>query len=331
VIFDASLPPASLEIVPALARAAEAAGFDAVWSSETQHDPFMPLALVAEHTHRIHFGTAVAIALARSPTTLAHTAWDLASASGGRFILGLGTQVKAHIQRRFGMEWPDSPVGKLREMILAIRAIWHSWQSGERLNFRGSYYRLTLMTPFFAPSPIEHPDIPIFIAGVNPGLCRLAGDAADGLHVHPYHSERYLREIVQPAVEAGRKSSRHPAAKFQLSVTSFAVTDVEQAAVVRSQLAFYASTPSYRPVMALHGWGSVADELRRLAHRQDWEAMASRITPQMLETFAVVARPEDLADALKARYLGLADRIGLYQPYRPGECDAFWQALRRSL
>jgi probable F420-dependent oxidoreductase len=331
VIFDASLPPASLEVVPELARAAEAAGFDAVWSSETQHDPFLPLALVAEHTQRLQFGSAVAIGLARSPTTLAHTAWDLAGVSGGRFILGLGTQVKAHIERRFGMVWPDSPAAKLREMVFAIRAIWHSWLSGERLNFRGTYYRLTLMTPFFSPEPIEHPHIPIFIAGVNPGLCRLAGEVADGLHAHPYHSVRYLREVVLPAVEAGRQSGQRPETPFQLSVTAFVVTHDEQAAYVCSQLAFYASTPSYRPVMALHGWGAVADELQQMARRQAWDAMPSLITPEMLETFAVVACPEDLAGALKARYQGIADRLGLYLPYRPGERDPFWRSLRQAM
>src|SRR5512139_1739671 len=175
--IDATMPPVPLKATAAIAQAAEALGFDALWSTETLHDPFLPGALVAEHTQRLQFGTAVAIAFARSPATLAYTAWDLAQASGGRFILGLGTQVKAHIERRFGMPWPESVVGKLREQIAALRAFWHTWQSGERLNFRGEYYKLTLMSPFFNPGPIQHPHIPIYIAGVNPGLAGLAGEA----------------------------------------------------------------------------------------------------------------------------------------------------------
>ena len=192
--FDTSIGfGADLKDVPTIARAAESIGFDALWSSETQHDPFLPLALIAEHTQRIHFGTAVAIAFARSPVTVAHAAWDLAGQSGGRFILGLGTQVKPHIERRFGMAWPGKPVAQLREFVLAMRAAWQAWQTGARPNFRGEHYKLTLMTPFFNPGPIEHPNVPIFIAGTNPFLCRLAGELADGLHVHPFHSVKYIR------------------------------------------------------------------------------------------------------------------------------------------
>ena len=165
--FDATLPPCTLKDVPAIARAAEDLGFDALWTSETQHDPFLPCTLIAEHTQRLLFGTAIAVSFARSPANLAYTAWDLASQSNGRFMLGLGTQVRAHIERRFGMPWPDSVTGKLREQILAIRALWDSWQNGTKLNFRGQYYKLTLMSPFFDPGPIEHPQIPIYIAGVN--------------------------------------------------------------------------------------------------------------------------------------------------------------------
>src|SRR5512139_2918360 len=203
--LDASLPPTSLSKIPGIAQAAETAGFDAIWSTETMHDPFLPGALVAEHTKTLKFGTAVAIAFARSPATLAYTAWDLAQASDGRFILGLGTQVKAHIERRFGMPWPESVVGKLREQIAALCAFWHTWQTGEALNFRGEHYKLTLMSPFFNPGPIENPEIPIYIAGVNTGLARLAGEVCDGFHVHPFHSAKYLREVILPAMEEGTK------------------------------------------------------------------------------------------------------------------------------
>lgn len=329
--IDANLPPASLRALPDLARAAEAAGFDGLWSAETQHDPFLPLALAAEHTHRIHLGTAIAVAFARSPAVLAYTAWDLAEASGGRFILGLGTQVRAHVERRFGMPWPDSPVGKLRDQITALRALWRTWQDGERLNHRGPYHKLTLMTPFFNPGPIEHPLIPIYIAGVNPALCRLAGEAGDGFIAHPYHSVDYLRRVVRPAIDDGAAQTGRQPGDIRLSVTVITAADPAEAEFARAQIAFYASTPSYRPVMAHHGWGEVADRLRELSRRSAWGEMSELISDEMLSTFAVVASEAELPAALQARYAGLADRLALYTPYTPGTRDAFWERLRQGL
>jgi probable F420-dependent oxidoreductase len=302
-------------------------GFDAVWSSETTHDPFLPGALIAEHTQRLHFGTAVAIAFARSPATIAYTAWDLAQASGGRFLLGLGTQVKAHIERRFGMPWPDSAVGKLREQIAAVRALWQAWQNGERLNFRGEYYKLTLMSPFFNPGPIEHPDIPIYIAGVNPGLAGLAGETGQGFHVHPLNTPRYLREVLLPAIEQGAAKAGRSRGEIRVSVTAFAITNPVDELFVRSQIAFYASTPSYRPVMALHGWQEVAERLSGHAARGEWSEMPALIDDEMLEAFAVNSLEGALPEALEERYAGLADRLALYIPFTPGERDAFWRAL----
>jgi len=323
--FDASLPPTNLSRIPAIAKSAEAAGFDALWSSETVHDPFLPGALIAEHTQRLGFGTAVAISFARSPATLAYTAWDLSQASGGRFKLGLGTQVKAHIERRFGMPWPDSVVGKLREQLGAIRAFWRAWQQGEGLNFRGDYYKLTLMSPFFNPGPIDHPEIPIFIAGVNTGLAGLAGEAADGFHVHPFHTPRYLREALLPAIEQGASRNGRSSSDVQVAVTAFVITQPEEREFVRQQVSFYASTPSYRPVMALHGWEQAAQELSALAARGKWGQMPALIDDGMLEVFAVVADPQHLRQAVTQRYQGLADRLSLYIPYVPGERDEFWR------
>lgn len=325
--IDASLPPVPLTSIPAIAQAAEQLGFAAVWSTETQHDPFLPGALIAEHTQRLQFGTAVAIAFARSPATIAYTAWDLAQASQGRFILGLGTQVKAHIERRFGMPWPDSVVGKLREQIAAIRAFWHTWQSGERLNHRGEYYKLTLMSPFFNPGPIEHPHIPIYIAGVNTGLARLAGEIADGFHVHPLHTPRYLREVLLPAIEQGATVAGRSRQDLKIAASPFVVTGDQEDLFVRSQIAFYASTPSYKPVMALHGWQEVAERLSGLAARGEWGDMPALISDEMLSTFAVVAPTEDVRAALEERYTGLADRLTPYMPFIPGKRDAFWGAL----
>jgi probable F420-dependent oxidoreductase len=327
MLFDASLPPVSLDQIPRIASAAEQIGFDALWSTETQHDPFLPLALAAEHTQRLDLGTAIAVGFARSPATLAYTAWDLADYSHGRFILGLGTQVRAHIRRRFGMPWPDSPSGKLRELVAAIRAFWRCWQTGEPLAFRGEHYRLNLMTPFFNPGPIDHPEIPIYLAGVNTALCRLAGEIADGIHAHPYHSERYLREVVEPAVAEGAARAGRSRGDIRLSVTAFAVTSPEEVDLVRTQIAFYASTPSYRPVMAFHGWGETADRLRELARTAGWADMPSLISDEMLQTFAVTASSDGLGAALRARYSGLADRLTLYLPFSPGDRDEFWSRL----
>jgi probable F420-dependent oxidoreductase len=327
MLFDAQLPPTSLSSLPELAASAETVGFNGLWSSETQHDPFLPLALVAEHTRRIGLGTAIAVAFVRSPTVLAHTAWDLAEASHGRFILGLGTQVKAHVERRFGMPWPDSPAGKLRDLIQAMRAVWRSWQGGEPLDYRGPYHRLSLMTPFFNPGPIEYPSIPVYVAGVNSALCRLAGEVADGFLAHPYHSADYLRQVVLPEIEAGAARAGRTPGDIRLRVTVLVATDETEAGFARSQVAFYASTPTYRPVMAHHGWGEVADQLRALARQMAWGEMPSLITDEMLSTFAVVAPEKDLAEQLLRRYSGLADGLSLYLPYTPGSRDEFWRRL----
>ncbi len=327
MLLDAALPPVSLEKVPQIARAAEELGFDALWSTETMHDPFLPGALIAVNTRQLNFGTSIAVSFARSPATLAYTAWDLAQASSGRFILGLGTQVKAHIVRRFGMEWPDSVVGKLSEQIAAVRTLWRTWQTGEKLNFRGEHYKLTLMSPFFNPGPIKQPEIPIYIAGVNTGLAGLAGEVADGFLVHPFHSSKYLSEVLLPAIEQGtaRQGRSWPAIK--ISTTAFVVTSPEEETFVRTQIAFYASTPSYRRVMALHGWEKVAERLSGLAARGEWIEMAGLIDDKMLETFAVIADASDLVQALNVRYANLVDRVSLYKPFVPGEQDEFWHQL----
>ena len=205
--LDAALPPVALKDVPAIAKAAQEMSFAALWTQETQHDPFLPCTLIAEHSETLHFGTAIAVSFARSPANLAYTAWDLAAQSNGRFILGLGTQVKAHIERRFGMAWPESVTGKLREQIQVIRAFWDCWQNGTKLNFRGEYYKATLMSPFFNAGAIEHPNIPIYITGVNAGLAKLAGELCEGFHAHPFNSPRYMNEVLLPAIEDGLQKS----------------------------------------------------------------------------------------------------------------------------
>jgi probable F420-dependent oxidoreductase len=336
--LDAGLPPVALKDVPAIARAAEAIGFDAIWTQETQHDPFLPFPLIAEHTGRIKMGTGIAVSFARSPANLAYLAWDIAAQSGGRLLLGLGTQVKAHIERRFGMPWPESVTGKLREQIRAMRAFWDCWQNGTKLDFRGEYYKITLMSPFFNPGPIDSLPkgqggklIPVYIAGVNKGLAHLAGELCDGFHVHPFHSIRYLQEVILPAVEQGAAKEGRQREDVAITVTAFAVTTPEEANFARMQIAFYASTPSYRTVMELHGWGATAEKLSAHAARGEWADMPMLITDEMLESFCLASSEASLAEDLKKRYDGIADRLALYTPFVPGEKDDFWRGLASDL
>lgn len=328
--FDAGTLAAQMGQMPALARAVEEIGFDGLWTSETQHDPFLPLAVAAEYTTRIDLGTAIAVAFPRSPTVLAHTAWDLAAASNGRFILGLGTQVKPHIERRFGVVW-ESPTSKLREMILAMRALWAAWQGDGKVNYRGQFFKITLMTPFFNPGPIEHPDIPIYIAGVNERLCRLAGELCQGFHVHPFHTPKYLKEVILPNIEKGLAQNGRARHEISLSSAVFAASNEAEKEMARAQISFYASTPTYRPVLEIHGWGETGEQLSALAARGKWAEMPERITDEMLREFAVVAHDDnDLISRLKVRYRGLLDRVSLYTSFEPGQDMERWKNLVRA-
>ena len=323
--IDVGILVPNLLDTPAIARAAEEIGFDALWTSETQHEPFLPLAIAAEHTSRIELGTSIAVAFPRSPTVLAHIAWDLANASKGRFILGLGTQVKAHIERRFGMTW-EAPAKKLREMILAMRAIWDSWQGDGKINFRGEFYKITLMTPFFNPGPIDYPNIPIYIAGVNEHLCRVAGELCQGFHVHPFHTAKYLREIVLPNIERGAADAQRTRADVQLSSAVFVASDETEREAVRAQISFYASTPTYRTVLEAHGLGEVNQQLGALAARGKWDDMPALISDEILNQVAVVAPLDEIPARIEARYTGLLDRITFYAPFSPEESDK-WKGL----
>jgi len=325
--LDTALPIVGLKDVPVIAKSAEEIGFKALWTQETQHDPFLPAALIAEHTTHLNFGTAIAVSFARSPANLAYTAWDLADQSGGRFILGLGTQVKAHIERRFGQPWPESPVKKLREQIEVVRAFWDCWQNGTKLNYRGEYYRITLMSPFFNAGAIENPNIPIYIAGVNTGLAKLAGEICDGFHTHAFHTPRYLKEVVLPAIVEGAKKNNRKREDVVVSVSPFIATTPEEMNFARAQIAFYASTPSYRPVMDLHGLSDVSETLSKHASKGEWAEMPMLITDEMLSEFCLVTEEDKLADELKKRYEGIADRITLYTPFVPGEKDEWWKRL----
>ena len=336
MMLDFNLRDYDLKTVAEQARQAEASGYDCLWTSETQHDPFLSLAVAANSTAKIKLGTSIAVAFARSPMTIAYTAWDLQKASQGRFILGLGSQVKAHIERRFSARF-ESPGPKLREVVQALRAIWDSWQQGTPLRFEGRFYNFSLMTPFFNPGPIQHPRIPTYIAGVNAYMCRAAGEVCDGLHVHPFHTTKYLREFVRPAVNEGLKASGRSGDEFSYATACFVVTgDSEQersanAEAVRQQIAFYASTRTYEPVLAAHGWESLSPELHRKSLEGDWKKMAQLITDEILDEVAVSGTYETIGKKLREKYAGLLDRIALYQPYESPDGDPRVRTLARDL
>ena len=328
---DAEIAVGSPAEAAGLAKKAEEFGFDCMWVNETKHDPFVQLALACTATSEILLGTSIALAFTRSPTTLAYTSWGLQSASKGRFILGLGSQVKGHIERRFGMKW-EPPAPKMKETALALRAVWESWQRGTPLDFRGGFYRLDLMTPFFSPGPIDHPAIPIYIAGVNPGMCRVAGMVADGLHVHPLHTVRYLREVVLPALDEGaaraNRESRAAVAASVFAAVGRTDKEIQDAkGVLRQQIAFYASTRSYRRVMDLHGWGDVCDRLHALSTKGAWDKMGEEVGREVLDKFVVEGTWEEIGSVLMKRYGGLVDRIRLYVPF-DGAQD--WQKFVRA-
>ena len=320
----------------AIARAADAIGFAGLWSVETKHNGFFPLLIAAEHSARVELGTAVAIAFPRSPMVMAQIAWDLQALSGGRFILGLGTQVKAHIERRYGMTW-EAPIARLRDYIGALRAIWSAWQSGAKLDYHGRFYSHTLMTPFFNPGPIVEPRVPIYVAGVNEGLARLAGELCEGFHVHPFHSVKYINEVVRPQVAAGAERAGRTLADVVLASSVFVITGENEAAfenmrrMVREQIAFYASTPTYRVVMAAHGWQDAGEQLSRLATMKRWDKMGAVITDDMLDVFAVQAPLDQLGQALRVRYEGVLDRVACYMPFVPGAWDDVWRDIAATI
>jgi probable F420-dependent oxidoreductase len=303
------------------ARELEDQGYDGIWTAETAHDPFFPLLLASQATERVELGTGIAVAFARSPMNLAQIAWDLQAASQGRFILGLGSQIKPHITKRFSMPW-SHPAARMREMILAIRAIWASWNDGTKLDFQGEFYTHTLMTPFFNPGPNPHGDAKIALAGVGELMTEVAGEVCDGFLCHGFTTEQYLREVTIPALERGAAKAGRTLADIEVSGPAFVVTGTDDEEMERSvagtkqQIAFYGSTPAYRGVLELHGWGDLQDDLNRMSKEGKWKEMGELITDDILHTFAVVGAPEEVADGLKARYGDIVSRISFYAPYK---------------
>jgi probable F420-dependent oxidoreductase len=301
-------------------QAAEVDGFDGIFAAETSHDPFIALTVAAGASDRLDLSTGIAVAFARNPMTIAIAASDLQTLSNGRFTLGLGSQVKTHIERRYSMPWSE-PAARMREFILAVRAIWESWETGERLNFEGRFYRHTLMTAAFSPGPSAYGWPKIVLAAVGSLMTETAATVADGLFVHGFTTERYLREVTAEVVSAGLERSGRRREDFTICFSGFVVTGTSEAeflaakSAVARQIAFYGSTPSYRQVLALHGWESLSEELHVLSRRQEWSQMQALIDDDVLSTFAVAGEPDQIAPMLLSRFGGLVDRFSLYTPY----------------
>jgi probable F420-dependent oxidoreductase len=317
--IDTLIPLDDWRAVPEAARRAEARGFGGVMAPEIQHDPFIPLAFAATATQRLRLGTAVAIAFPRSPMIVANLAYDLARNSSGRFVLGLGTQVKGHNERRFSVRW-ESPGPRLKEYVESLRAIWRSWEHKEPLRYEGKFYRFTLMTPEFAPPPSGLPPVPVTIAAVQPYMLRLSGEVCDGVRLHGFCTKRYLAEVALPAIEEGLRRSRRARERFEVWGGGFVATGKDADEVHRSveetryRIAFYGSTRTYSGVLSLHGWDDAAAKLHELSTRGQWAEMAKVVSDEMVDAFTAVATYDRLVPTLRERFGGLSDRIALSFP-----------------
>lgn len=323
VKVDARLDVDTLHEIGRSASRLEREGYAGLWTSETNHDPFLPLAVAAEHTDDIQLGCAIAVAFARNPMTVATVTHDLQAYSGGRFTLGLGTQIKPHIERRFSMPWSE-PAARFEEFVAAVRAIMTAWETGEPLAFEGRFYRHTLMTPMFRPAPHGHGLPPIVMAGVGERMIETAGRIADGVLVHAFATPHHLKTTVLPALQRGLDAGGVARADFEVGCRGFLVTgrdeaEMEQARqAVRARIAFYASTPAYRPVLDSHDWGPIGDQLTALSRsggEDRWARMSALVDDEMLESFAVVAEPDRIAAEIARRYDEIVDRYWYYTPY----------------
>lgn len=327
--------PSRLAEVPEIARDLEAHGYDGCWTGEINHDPFLPLAVAAEHTERIQIGTSIAVAFARNPMTMAQLGWDLQTYSGGRFILGLGTQIQPHIEKRFSMPW-SHPARRMREYIEALQAIWGCWRDGTKLRFEGEFYTHKIMTPMFTPEPSTLPHPKVFLAAVGELMTEVCGEVADGLLAHAFTTRRYLDEVTTVALQRGMDRGGRDRGDFELACPVFLVTGADEremaaaSVATRKQLAFYGSTPAYRKVLELHGWGDLHTELHRLSLAGEWDAMGELIDDEVLGTFAVVAPIPELAAALRRRCDGVIDRVlpGFPAAVSPDTVNAVLQEFR---
>jgi probable F420-dependent oxidoreductase len=302
------------------AQRLEAAGFDGAYTFEGNRDPFYPLLLAAEHTSRLELTTAIAVAFPRNPMHLAYQAWDLQEFSRGRFLLGLGSQVRAHIQNRFGVDF-SRPAARMRELVLAIKAIWGCWHDGEPLCFEGEFYTHKLMTPLFNPGPNPFGKPPVLVGGLGPKMLEAAGEAADGVIAHPFNTQPYFRKLALPAIDRGIARSGRERDAFILSIQAMIITGRTQEEydvadrTIRQLLGFYGSTPAYRPPMEACGLGDLQTELNAMTKQGRWTELAQLIDDDFVDAFCVRGEPETIADKLRERYGTIADRLSIYAPY----------------
>ena len=322
---QASYSEYSVQGISDAARKAEERGYDIFSSSETGHNPYLPLVLAAEHTEQIQLQTSIALSFARSPMDTAYLAWDLQNLSKGRLSLGLGSQVRGHIVRRFSMPW-SAPAPRMREYIVALKHIWDSWQNGTKLDFAGDHYSFNLMSPFFNPGPIDNPDIQVSIAGVNPNMLRVAGEVCDGVILHSFNTPRYTREVVLPNLQLGAERTGRSIEDIQISGGGFIVTGANEEELeknkqeTKSRISFYASTRSYADVMKTHGWDDTHEKLYRMSIDGQWNEMGAQITEEMLENFAVVGTYDEIAPKIKSTYGRDATSVAFSMPIK-GEDD----------
>jgi probable F420-dependent oxidoreductase len=320
-----TLPQADLRDIPEAAKSIEADGYDGIVALENRHDPFMPLAVAAISTERLELATGVAIAFPRSPMIAANLGWDLQKASGGRFELGIGSQVKGHNERRFGILW-SAPAPRLQEYVEAVRAIWACWANGTPLDYRGDHYQFTLMTPNFVPEPLDSPPPRITIAAVGPAMLRVAGRACDGVRLHAFCTREYLEAQVMPQLEVGLKQAGRSREQFQIAGGGFVCTGPDDAAVqeivdwVRYRIGFYGSTRAYWPVLEQHGLGELGAELNHLSKNDGWDQMAGLVDDEVVHLFAAVGRHDEIAAAIEERFGGITDSVGASaSPEIPGD------------
>jgi probable F420-dependent oxidoreductase len=320
VRISTTLPQDDLNDVPAIARAAEAAGYDGLVTSENRNDPFLSLGVAAVSTSRVELCTGIAIAFSRSPMPVANLSWDLQMASRGRFVLGLGSQVRAHNENRFSVPW-SAPAPRLKEYVESLRAIWRSWEKGDTLAYRGQHYKFTLMTPNFTPKSGSHPMVPVTLAAVGPAMLRLAGESYDGVRLHPFCTRRYLDEVVMRELRTGMMRSGRPREHFEIAGGGFIATGPDEASVakvvewVRYRVAFYGSTPAYWPVLAIHGLDELGQKLNVMSKGGKWDEMAGEVSDDVVRLFAAVATHRDLAREIERRFGGASDSVGLSGGY----------------
>jgi probable F420-dependent oxidoreductase len=334
---ETGIPTNDLRAIPEAARRVESLGYDGIVTPEVKNDPFLPLAVAATATERVSLGTAVAIAFPRSPMITALMSWDIQRASEGRFILGLGSQVKGHVQRRYSSFWSGHPQPQMREYIQAIKAIWQAWQTGEKLDYRGEYYTHTLMSPEFNPGPVPGGPPKIMISAVGPAMARLAGEICDGVRMHGFCTAKYIQDVIWPELQKGAARAGRDPQTLEVSGGGFVVTGATQAEVeknleaARTRVSFYGSTRTYHGVFEAHGWTEIGPRLHEMSLKGQWEQMPGAVPDDVLDAFVIAGTYDEIVQKIKDRFEGICTRVGLSMPTRTPEDEERLKSMIREL